>query len=42
VEELLKPYSFMRRLNPPDGARPVVVNYRAFPIDRLASEGSKP
>jgi hypothetical protein len=37
VEDLLKPYSFMRRLSPPDGARPVVVNYRAFPIDRLAS-----
>ncbi|GAA1802497.1 helix-turn-helix transcriptional regulator [Planosporangium flavigriseum] len=37
VDELLKPYSFMRRLNPPEGARSVVVNYRAFPIDRLAS-----
>jgi DNA-binding transcriptional ArsR family regulator len=42
VEELLKPYSFMRRLNPPEGARPVVVNYRAFPIDRLAQKDMKP
>jgi DNA-binding transcriptional ArsR family regulator len=42
VEELLKPYSFMRRLNPPTGARPVVVNYRGFPIDRLPSREVKP
>ncbi|WP_338090456.1 metalloregulator ArsR/SmtB family transcription factor [Planosporangium thailandense] len=42
VEELIKPYSFMRRLDPPAGARPVAINYRAFPIDRLASEDSKP
>jgi DNA-binding transcriptional ArsR family regulator len=42
VEDLLKPYSFMRRLSPPDGARPVVVNYRAFPIDRLVSSDVKP
>ncbi|MGC9668247.1 ArsR/SmtB family transcription factor [Planosporangium sp. 12N6] len=42
VEKVLEPYSFMRRLNPPEGARPVAVNYRAFPIDRLASEDVKP
>jgi DNA-binding transcriptional ArsR family regulator len=42
VEELLKPYSFTRRLSPPEDARPVVVNYRAFPIDRLASGDAKP
>ncbi len=36
VEELIKPYSFMRRLDAPPGARPVAVNYRAFPTDRLA------
>jgi DNA-binding transcriptional ArsR family regulator len=37
VEELLRPYSFTRRADPPDGARPVVVHYRAFPVDRLGS-----
>jgi DNA-binding transcriptional ArsR family regulator len=42
VEELIEPYTFMRRLSPPDGARPVAVNYRAFPIDRLASGDVKP
>jgi DNA-binding transcriptional ArsR family regulator len=36
VEELVRPYSFMRRLDAPPGARPVAVNYRAFPTDRLA------
>jgi DNA-binding transcriptional ArsR family regulator len=36
VEELTKPYSFTRRLDAPEGARPVAVNYRAFPTDRLA------
>jgi DNA-binding transcriptional ArsR family regulator len=36
VEELIKPYSFMRRLGAPAGARPVAVNYRAFPTDRIA------
>jgi DNA-binding transcriptional ArsR family regulator len=41
VEELLKPYSFTRRLDPPDGARPVVVNYRAFPVDRIASRDGR-
>jgi DNA-binding transcriptional ArsR family regulator len=41
VEELLKPYTVMRRTEPPEDARPVVVNYRAFPIDRLASPDPK-
>jgi DNA-binding transcriptional ArsR family regulator len=36
VEELIKPYSFMRRLDAPPEARAVAVNYRAFPTDRLA------
>src|SRR5262249_48338445 len=36
VEELIKPYSFMRRLDAPEDARPVAVSYRAFPTDRLA------
>jgi DNA-binding transcriptional ArsR family regulator len=42
IEELIKPYSLMRRLNAPEGARPVAVNYRAFPIDRLAPGDAKP
>lgn len=41
VEELTRPYSFVRRLDPPRGARPVAVNYRAFPTDRLASPDVK-
>jgi DNA-binding transcriptional ArsR family regulator len=35
-DELIKPYSFLRRLNAPEGARPVAVNYRTFPTDKLA------
>jgi DNA-binding transcriptional ArsR family regulator len=41
VEELVKPYSVARRLHPPEGARPVAVTYRAFPIDHLASTDVK-
>jgi DNA-binding transcriptional ArsR family regulator len=33
IEELIKPYGFMRRISAPDGARAVQVNYRAFPTD---------
>jgi DNA-binding transcriptional ArsR family regulator len=36
VEELLRSYSFVRRLTPPPGARPVMVTYRAFPTDGVA------
>jgi DNA-binding transcriptional ArsR family regulator len=42
VEEILEPYTFTHRLNPPQGARAVAVNYRAFPIDRLAPPDVKP
>ncbi|NJC82079.1 helix-turn-helix transcriptional regulator [Planosporangium mesophilum] len=42
IEELIKPYSLMRRLSTPEGARPVAVSYWAFPIDRLASGDVKP
>jgi DNA-binding transcriptional ArsR family regulator len=36
VEDLLKQYVAGRRTEPPADARPVAVNYRSFPIDRLA------
>ena len=36
LEDLLKQYVAARRTDPPADARPVVVNYRSFPIDRLA------
>jgi DNA-binding transcriptional ArsR family regulator len=42
VDKLLEPYLFMRRSDRPEGARPVAVNYRTFPIDRLAPPDVKP
>lgn len=36
VEGVLQGYASKRRTDPPAGARPVVVSYRAFPTDRLA------
>jgi DNA-binding transcriptional ArsR family regulator len=36
VEELLKPYTYTRREDAPAESRPVAINYRAFPTDRLA------
>jgi DNA-binding transcriptional ArsR family regulator len=41
VEELIKPYVYAHRLDAPSGARPVAVNYRAFPTDRLAPPDMK-
>jgi DNA-binding transcriptional ArsR family regulator len=42
VDELMKPYLVIGRSDPPEGARPVAVNYRTFPIDRLAPPDVKP
>jgi DNA-binding transcriptional ArsR family regulator len=36
IGDLLKQYAAARRTDPPADARPVAVNYRSFPIDRLA------
>jgi DNA-binding transcriptional ArsR family regulator len=36
VADLIEPYLFMRRQDAPGDARPVAINYRAFPTDRLA------
>lgn len=42
VLDLLRPYQMTRRTDPPAGSRPVVVNYRAFPMDSLAPPDAKP
>src|SRR5689334_5102893 len=41
VIDLVRQYQVSRRPEPPAEARPVVVNYRAFPTDRLAPPNMK-
>jgi DNA-binding transcriptional ArsR family regulator len=42
VLDLLRPYQVARRADPPVDARPVLVNYRAFPTDRLPPPDTAP
>jgi len=41
VQGMLREYAAKNRPNPPEGARPVLVTYRAFPTDRLAPSDVK-